>query len=225
LGEIMTRVPSDGDEVAAAYDEWAAVYDSERNLTRDLDAAVLRRQSFDLTGANVLELGCGTGKNTEWLARRARSVLAMDFSRGMLDVARKRIGSDSVHFVEHDIRLPWPAQSAAYDAVVENLTLEHVEDLRPIFREAARVLQPGGWLFVCELHPFRQLSGAAAHFRNPASGGSTEVPTYLHDVSEFLRSGLAARLRLVAADDWRDEGAMPTTVPRLFSTLWKKENE
>jgi malonyl-CoA O-methyltransferase len=117
--------------------------------------------------------------------------------------------ADSVHFVEHDIRLPWPAQSAANDAVVENLTLEHVEDLRPIFGEAARVLQPGGWLFFCELHPFRQLRGAAAHFRNPVSGGSIEVPTYLHDVSEFLRSGLAARLRLVAADDWRDEGAMP----------------
>jgi malonyl-CoA O-methyltransferase len=218
----MRRGSSDEDRVAAAYNEWADVYDSDHNPTRDLDAAVLRRQSLDLPDSDVLELGCGTGKNTEWLARQSRSVLAMDFSEGMLQRARGRIHSRHVRFLAHDIRLPWPTPSEAYDVVVENLVLEHIADLGHFFREAARVLRPGGRLFVCELHPFRQLQGGVAKFQNPRTGETVQVSAHLHDISDFLRGGLKAGLKLVGADDWRDQGAVSTDPPRLFSALWEK---
>ena len=66
--------PADaGAEIARAYDRWARTYDTDANTTRDLDAEVLRRSSLAIDGRDVLELGCGTGKNTGWLAERARS--------------------------------------------------------------------------------------------------------------------------------------------------------
>src|SRR4051812_24516774 len=71
-------------EVAGAYDRWAASYDADKNATRDLDALVMRRSPIALEGRDVLELGCGTGKNTSFLAEHAKSVLAMDFSEGMI---------------------------------------------------------------------------------------------------------------------------------------------
>jgi malonyl-CoA O-methyltransferase len=207
-------------DVAEAYDAWAPVYDSDANATRDLDAAVVRGLGLDATG-DVLELGCGTGKNTEWLAARARSVLALDFSPGMLERARARVATDRVRFARHDIREPLPVADAAFDLVLGNLVLEHVERLEPVFAEAARGLRPGGILLFCELHPFRQLEGSHARFVKPETGEVVRVTAFPHDVSDYLGAGIAANLRLVGAHDWRDTKDL-ATVPRLFSTLWKR---
>ena len=69
-------------EIAEAYDRWAATYDADKNATRDLDAIVVRKAPLALEGREVLELGCGTGKNTSYLAEHAARVVAMDFSEG-----------------------------------------------------------------------------------------------------------------------------------------------
>jgi trans-aconitate methyltransferase len=74
--------------VQAAYDAWAATYDSDVNSTRDLDAQVLRSVSLPLDNAVVIEFGAGTGKNTSYLASRARCVLCLDLSAEMLKRAR-----------------------------------------------------------------------------------------------------------------------------------------
>jgi ubiquinone/menaquinone biosynthesis C-methylase UbiE len=59
---------ADNDAVCAAYEGWAATYDQMTNPPRDLDAEVLRKIMEGRVGGRVLELGCGTGKNTVWLA-------------------------------------------------------------------------------------------------------------------------------------------------------------
>lgn len=212
---------SDTDDVAAAYDRWAEDYDSDVNATRDLDATVLRQQDLGLTGADVIEVGCGSGKNTVFLAAHARSVLALDFSEGMLRKARERVADGHVRFVRHDVRQPWPAPDASCDVVVANLVLEHVERLAPFFAESARVLRPGGRLFTCELHPFRQLRGGQAQFVRRDTGEVQRVAAYQHDVSHYINAGLAAGLQLVRVDDWRDRHA-PHEPPRLFSTWWRR---
>jgi ubiquinone/menaquinone biosynthesis C-methylase UbiE len=76
------------DSIACAYDRWSQVYDVDANATRDLDAAVLRARPGEFTGRDVLELGCGTGKNTEWLALYARQILALDFSEELSPARR-----------------------------------------------------------------------------------------------------------------------------------------
>lgn len=206
--------------VARAYDKWAAVYDEDRNLTRDLDAEVLRRTELHLEGVDVLELGCGTGKNTIWLAERARSVIGVDFSTGMLERARRRVLHANVRFIEHDVRAPWPIPDASVDVVVENLVLEHVADLSPIYSEAWRTLRPGGRLWFCELHPERQRRGGQAHFTDE-SGETIRVLAFQHTVSEYVNGGLAAGLALREVGEWLEPaaGAVP---PRLFSVLFIK---
>ena len=74
---------SSPDSLASTYDRWAASYDADKNATRDLDAVIVRRAPLDLADRDVLELGCGTGKNTVWFAEHARSVIALDFSEAM----------------------------------------------------------------------------------------------------------------------------------------------
>jgi malonyl-CoA O-methyltransferase len=212
-----------GNDVARAYDRWAASYDADRNRTRDLDAAVVRGAPLGVAGADVLELGCGTGKNTVWLADSARSLLALDFSPGMLERARERVGAARhVRFAEHDITHAWPAPDESIDVVVGNLVLEHVADLAPVYREAARVLRPGGRLWLCELHPERQRRGGQAHFTDAASGESVRVAAYVHSIAEYVNGGIAAGLELRALGEWVEAGAEAGAPPRLVSVLFER---
>lgn len=224
----MMLPASDPGDVAGAYDRWSQVYDAGVNPTRDLDAAMLRRLDLDLRDRDVLEIGCGTGKNTAWLAEHARSVVAMDFSAGMLAQAQRRIAAPHVRFVRHDLREPWPLADASIDRVIGNLVLEHVEALDGVFAEAARVLRDGGECYFCELHPYRQLMGKQARFAHPETGETVRVAAFLHDVSDYVNAAIRAGLRIVATYEWRDEAPASTpastpAIPRLFALHCRRQ--
>jgi malonyl-CoA O-methyltransferase len=208
--------------VQSAYDNWAESYDTDANATRDLNAAVLRRQPFGLEGRDVLEFGCGTGLNTAWLAQRSRRLIAMDLSAAMLERAGARVKLPHVGFVRHDITQPWPLAACAFDLVVGNLVLEHVADLGPVFRQAYRVLNSRGTLYLCELHPFRQLSGAGAQFVHPETGERIRVPCFVHDVSEYVNVGLATGFGVQHVGEWRDDEKACNSIPRLLSVQFSR---
>lgn len=209
------------DSIAQAYDRWSATYDADKNTTRDLDATVLRRTPIALDGRDVLELGCGTGKNTAYLASKARKVFALDFSEGMIARAHERLTTSNVRFIRHDVRDLWPVDAASVDVVVGNLILEHVHDLAPVYFEATRVLRPGGQLFICELHPYRQLLGSQAQFVDPNSGETIRVTAHVHTVAEYVNGGVEAGFVLRALGEWTEENAPADAPPRLISFLFE----
>jgi len=217
--EIIARAVG---SVALAYDVWAASYDTDTNETRDLAANVLRLSPLPLAGARVIELGCGTGQNTAWLAERAQSLLGLDISPGMLQHARARVSSSHVRFSRHDITTAWPAAPGSADIVTAMLVLEHIEDLEPIFSEASRVLRPAGQLFFAELHPARQMLGKRARYVNPRTGELAHVPAFPHDVSDYVNAGVRAGLTLLELGEWRDPGAVYTDPPRILSARFER---
>jgi ubiquinone/menaquinone biosynthesis C-methylase UbiE len=218
----VQRASDTTSDVAHAYDRWSRRYDDDRNATRDLDAQVVRATPLGVAGARVLELGCGTGKNSEWLATQAAELVGLDFSAGMLAVARRRVASANARFVEHDITRAWPVDDGAVDVVIGNLVLEHVRDLAPIYAEAARVLAPAGRLFLCELHPYRQLRGGQAHFVDVETNEIVPVTAFQHTVSEYVNGALDAGFTLRALGEWLEEGAPAEAPPRLLSLLFER---
>jgi len=205
--------------VNEAYDAWATTYDADRNLTRDLDESVTRETLSSLHYAVILELGCGTGKNTALLARIGAHVHALDFSEAMIARARAKVPLDNVAFTVADLTAPWPCADQSVDLIVCNLVLEHITDLSFIFAEASRCLVTSGCLFVCELHPFKQYTGAKATFER--DGTRVAIPAFVHHVSEFLDAATHARLTLTSLKEWwHDEDRHAP--PRLVSFLFEK---
>lgn len=205
-------------QVAAAYTEWATTYDTDRNLTRDLDEQVTRAILGVQRYHAILECGCGTGKNTGLLASLGEQVLALDLSDGMLARARAKGFGPSVSFARADITRPWPCADRSVDLVTCNLILEHIEDLQPIVSEAARTLTPSGHLFICELHPFKQYEGTKANFQRDQT--RTELTAFVHHVSDFLDAAHRAGLRLINLREWwhtEDQGRPPRLLSLLFA--------
>src|SRR4051812_47398946 len=103
--------------VLDAYAEWSLTYDDDRNLTRDLDEDVMRRNFLGTRYESVLEIGCGTGKNTSLLTQVAESVNAMDFSEAMIERARRRVLSDKVKFTLGDLTRRWPVVDSSINLI------------------------------------------------------------------------------------------------------------
>ena len=103
-------------------------------------------------GADVLDIGCGTGDlSEEFRCAGARSVAGADFSAAMLSRARdKAAGGD---WLQADaLRLPFG--DGTFDAVASAFVLRNLVDLPAAFAEMARVLRPGGRIVALDItHP------------------------------------------------------------------------
>lgn len=99
-------------------------------------------------GMTVLELGCGVGYFTEYLARSGATIIANDISPDLLDVARQRVTAGNVTFkVENAYDLTY--EDETFDSVVGSSVLHHLE-VDQALEECFRVLKPGGTIYFTE---------------------------------------------------------------------------
>jgi ubiquinone/menaquinone biosynthesis C-methylase UbiE len=205
--------------IQKSYNEWSQTYDTDRNLTRDLDQQVLREILANRHFDSVLEIGCGTGKNTSFLSQIGTNVHAIDFSLGMIEKAREKVNAENVRFSVADLTQKWPCEDETYDLVVCNLVLEHIEDLSFIFSEAFRVLDEKGRFLVNELHPFRQYEGKKARFDK--GEGVTEIPAFVHHISDFVSAAFNYGLKLIKLNEyWHEQDQ--NKPPRIVSFIFEK---
>lgn len=108
----------------------------------------------DLRGRRVLDAGCGPGIYAEILVERGAEVVGVDVTPAMVELARQRLG-DRATILRHDLEQPLAfAADSSFDVVVCALVLDYIRDWRPVMREFARVLRPGGCLVFSCSHPF-----------------------------------------------------------------------
>jgi SAM-dependent methyltransferase len=147
--------------------------------TARLEAAA---DAFGATG-EVLELACGTGLFTRRLVREATRLTAIDVSKGVLEINRRRVADPSVVYVHGDLFEWEPPAGRRYDAIFSSFLLSHIPPSRfaEFWGRLGRWLEPGGRVFICD-----DLEGGEARPSNP--GRSVEKgPRFLH--RRRLRTG------------------------------------
>ncbi len=206
-------------EIKEAYDSWSAQYDTDVNRTRDLEGVALRTSLAKIKFDSCLELGCGTGKNTQWLASRTNFITAVDFSEHMLSKARQRPGMDGVDFQIGDITQNWTFTTRQYELVSFSLVLEHIEHLDPIFQKVEQFLVPTGNIYIGELHPFKQYAGSKARFNH--KDGPQLLTCFTHHVSDFLASSKKYGFQIMDLTEYFDDEDR-RNIPRVLSLILQK---
>jgi predicted TPR repeat methyltransferase len=203
-------------DVEQAYALWSDQYDTNENKTRDLEGIALRKLLADHSFESCLEIGCGTGKNTEWLITRAKRVTSVDLSAAMLAKAREKIQSANVEFIQADITKDWSFSKHKHDLISFSLVLEHIEDLEHIFKHISTRLNPGGMVYIGELHPFKQYNGSKARFETEK--GTEIVTCFTHNISDFTTLARQKGFAIEELEEFFDEDNR-TQIPRIFTLL------
>jgi demethylmenaquinone methyltransferase/2-methoxy-6-polyprenyl-1,4-benzoquinol methylase len=146
------------EQVSAMFDGVAASYDRTNTVLSMGNAALWRaattRAVAPVRGERILDVAAGTGTSSASLAASGASVVAADFSPGMIEVGRRRQASvPNIVFVEADATA-LPFDDASFDAVTISFGLRNVVEPRKALAEFHRVLRPGGRVVICEFsHP------------------------------------------------------------------------
>jgi SAM-dependent methyltransferase len=203
-----------------AYDRWAAVYDTDGNFLQALDTEEMKTLFPRLLEAiqspspwKVVDLGCGTGRNTALLLTvpNVDTVVAVDASQGMLEVARQRLQQEPNHvqparpalkLAQFDMLAPPPAavleQLQQADAIISTLVVEHIP-LPVFFGAVAQCLRPGGVLLLTNMHADMG-SISQAGFVDTESGEKIRPTSYAHTIAEVLEEAAKWGLTLERED-------------------------
>ncbi|MFY9913015.1 MAG: class I SAM-dependent methyltransferase [Nocardioidaceae bacterium] len=189
-----TAIPGDGVEIppmsaVSAYDGWARTYDSPDNGIFAIEEPVLRPMLDRLPAGVAVDAACGTGRHAAHLALSGHRVHGFDISAEMLAVAAQKVPGGE--FREADVRdLPLPDSCA--DLVVNALALAHIEDLAPVFREAARVLRPGGHFVISDTRSHFVGSPLYPLVKCDVDDNVGYIPTWRHATSDYLQAAIPA---------------------------------
>ena len=150
-----------------------------------------------LSGARVLDVGCGGGILADAMARRGAEVLGIDLAEKSLKVAQ-------LHALEGQTpRLTYrlvsaealaEEQAAAFDVVTCMEMLEHVPDPSSVVHACARLVRPGGWVFFSTINrnvkSFLLAIVGAEYLANMVPRGTHEFARLLrpHELASFCRT-------------------------------------
>lgn len=134
--------------VAAYYDEWAATYDAtlkDWDYQAPDDAAETLCEYLK-PGADVLDVGCGTGMFAKALARRLDCrIEGIDISEASLKIAKKQGSYDRLQ--RHDLQTtPLPISDNAFNAAASVGVMTYIEDVAGLMADLCRVVRPGGYI-------------------------------------------------------------------------------
>jgi SAM-dependent methyltransferase len=157
---VTTDTPADQAEhtnrTREAYDQLAAVWSAttdEGPFNGLLERPALQELiPGSLPGAVVLDAGCGSGAQSQWLLDQGADVIGVDLSPRMVQEAERRCAGRG-RFLAADLAEPLPLEPGSLDGIVSSLALHYLADWSVPLRSFASALRPGGWAVISLDHP------------------------------------------------------------------------
>jgi SAM-dependent methyltransferase len=140
---VTGRDPQSFDHLPGRYDRISAL------LGAELRAWLLFH--LPARGGRAVDLGCGTGVQTQLLAERYDEVLGIDLSAPMVEHARRHRGRSNVDYRRADLRDVAPGLDGRFDLVFSAYTLHHVVELDSALHRMRSLVRPGGRVLLVDL--------------------------------------------------------------------------
>jgi len=201
--------------VREGYDLWSSSYDATANPVVALDRRVTLPALDPRPAEWILDAGCGTGAHLRRMHQAGATAVGVDFSRGMLAVAKRSMPRPLL--VQADLNEELPVKRRAFDAVVSALVSEHLTNLRTFFAEAFAVLRPGGRLVLSAFHPEPARAGVEANFTEDATEYRLGAEPYTAE--EYLERIADAGFAQVRSQDFVADTELAAEVPEVAKHL------
>jgi SAM-dependent methyltransferase len=127
---------------------------------------------------DAFDIGCGEGQVARRIAALGAAVVGLDPTPSQITVARDRAGGPHYARARGEAL---PCRSAAFDAVLLCLAIEHIDAFENAISEVARVLEPGGRFVLLLCHPLLQAPGSGWIDDQIVGEHYWRIGTYLRD--------------------------------------------
>jgi len=197
------------------YDRWSETYDQTPNPVVRMDG----RHTIPLLAPRprerILDVGCGTGRHFAAMLAASSHAFGLDFSAGMLRIARRR--SPGVPLVVADLQRQFPVRGKSFDAVLCALVGEHLKDLHLTFREMYEVLRPGGRLVFSVYHPEMAAAGIEANFQQ--EGVEFRLGAHRHTEEDYVNALDTVGFAGIQTQTFRGDDELVSTLPKARKYL------
>jgi 2-polyprenyl-6-hydroxyphenyl methylase / 3-demethylubiquinone-9 3-methyltransferase len=202
-----------GERWYTARDDPIALLRAESRASNPWIAGSIR-QAFPSGELKVLDIGCGGGFLSNYLAESGLTVTGLDVAAGSLTIAQRHDTTGRAHYVRGDAyRLPYA--DGAFQVACAMDVLEHVDEPGRALAEASRILQPGGLFFFATFNRnfiswLFGIKGVEWFVKN--------TPPRLHDLSHFIKP---AELRAMCEERGLRINELRGFVPRFNGAFWR----
>ncbi len=167
-----------------AEDDPVALLRAEARLRSPwICAEILRHMEQPAADLRVLDVGCGAGFLSNYLASAKMQVTGVDLSESSLDVARQMdLTRSATYLVADAYKLPFA--DASFDVITSTDFLEHVSEPQIVLSEISRCLKPGGLFF---FHTFNKNRLAQLVVIKALEWFVKNTPSHLHVLELFIK--------------------------------------
>jgi SAM-dependent methyltransferase len=182
-------------EVRDIWDAKAAFWDEHmgdgNTFQLELIGPAVERLLAVRPGERILDVGCGNGVSSRWLAHLGAHVVAIDTSARFLELARSRAPELSNRIEYRLVDAADEEQLLAlgegrFDALVCNMVLMDIPVIDPLARAAVRLLRPGGRFVFAVQHPAFNSNAVRLCAETETRGDGVEVTRHAVKVSDYL---------------------------------------
>jgi len=140
------------------WDKAAEVFDKIVGQGNDpprlfLYQPALEKLLGDLQDKVILDAGCGNGYFEKNSGNLAREIIAIDYSKKLIEIAKSRVCGGNVSFKMADLEKPLDFEKEYFDLIISNMVLHFLKDIQTCAGEFYRVLKSGGKLVFSVPHP------------------------------------------------------------------------